>query len=202
MNKAIENCSPKFKKFFAWSCDFLKEHNKKLVIKNTKKIKYLEDGTYCSGWCTGEEIVVAAKHHMFQEVYCHEFCHMLQAIEKDPLWEQDNGKFWTNMVEGTLCIKDWDQAFGLIQLERDCERRTIQLSKKWDLFDTKKYAQKANLYLQYYQYVFLKKTWRSSTSIYKPNLVKVMPDKLLPLSKLQIIDMELMKLYEKEIGKK
>lgn len=196
--KYLNGCSKNFKKFFNWSIDYLGKYDKKVIIVNNKSV--VQDGIKCSGWCDDEEIVIARKNPFFQEVFVHEFCHMQQNIQESPYWK-DTSLFWRHLSKDKVAINSWDSVLDIISLERDCERRAISLSKKWKLFDNKIYAKRANLYLYYYQYVFLKRKWTNSTSIYHPYLVDVMPDKILPMSQFKTINMPLMQLFEDCIDK-
>jgi len=196
--KYLDGCSKNFKKFFDWSIDYLAKHEKKVVIVNSKSV--FQDGIRCSGWCDGNEIVVARKNKLFQEVYVHEFCHMQQNIEDSPYWK-DTSLFWRHLEKDKIAINSWDSVLDIIHLERDCEKRAIRHSKKWELFNNQIYAKTANLYLYYYQYVFLKRKWLNSTSIYHPFLIQEMPDKIVPLSEFKTINMPLMQLFEDCLGK-
>lgn len=197
--KYLDGCSRNFKKFFDWSIDYLGKHDKKVVIVNSKSV--VQDGIKCSGWCDDDEIVVARKNPLFQEVFVHEFSHMQQNIEQSPYWK-DTSLFWRHLSKDKVAINSWDSVLDIISLERDCEKRVVKHSKKWKLFDNNLYAKRANLYLYYYQYVFLKRRWTNSTSIYHPYLVDVMPEKILPMSQFKTIDMPLMQLFEDCIDKK
>lgn len=199
MKPILKGCSRNFKKFFEWSVDYLGKHDKKLIVSNTKYIK--SDGIKCSGWCDGEEIVIARKMPKFEETYVHEFSHMNQAVENSRYWFEDN-KFWEQLEKQTLQIRSWDEVLKVIALERDCERRAMKHSRDWDLFDDESYAQAANTYLYFYHFVFLKQKWVTSTTIYHPFIVNAMPKKLLPLSEFKSINMELMNLYNECLDRK
>jgi hypothetical protein len=199
MHSFLKGCSRNFKNFFSWSEEYLKKHEKKAIIVNKGAIQL--DGCRCGGWCDENEIVVARKNPLFEKVYVHEFSHMNQLIENSKYWVDDLG-FWDKLSKQKLQISSWEGALTIIALERDCERRSLAHSKKWELFDNEAYAQRANLYLYYYQYVFLKQKWVNSTSIYHPKLVNSMPKKLLPLSQFKTIDMQRMNLFEDCLDKK
>ncbi len=199
MNPCIKPLSKNFVPFFEWSQDFLKKHNKKLIIKNSRNISF--DNGKCSGWCDGKEMAVARHNPLFEQVYVHEFSHMNQAIEESPLWKDDY-LFWTHLQNNKVGIKSWDSITDLIALERDCEKRALKISDKWRLFDNEKYSQQANLYLYYYQYVFLKRKWVPSNTIYNKKLVAMMPTKILPVSKFKTVNMDIMMLFEQCLDKK
>ena len=191
--------NPNFIEFFEWAQAYLDKHNKCIQLVNRQNISY-ESGK-CSGWCDGQTIAVAIKNPLAEEVFVHEFCHMNQAIEKSQFWKEDYD-FWTLLEKKQLDIKHWDKIMDVIALERDCEKRALALSKKWSLFDNEDYAQKANAYLFYYHFIFLKQKWMDSTSIYHPFILEEMRKKLLPLNYFNDINMELMNLYNDCLDKK
>lgn len=195
----LSNCGKNFKDFFEWTTDYLHENNKKVKIVNKENVIF--EGSECSGWCDDNEIVVALKNPLFEQVYCHEFSHMTQVVENSPVWK-NNYKFWDDIKNKKFDKLNWDSVMEVIELERDCEIRSMKFSKKWDLFNNEVYARFANLYLYYYQYVFLTKTWVDSTSIYHPMLIDIMPTKIQSLQKFNLINMPLMTLYNECLHKK
>lgn len=197
--KQLESCSPNFRKFFNSATKYLEKHGKNVVIVNSRTIT--QDGVKCGGWCDGDEIVVAWKHHLFEEVFVHEFSHMQQAVENSPYWK-DTSLFWRHLEKDRIAINSWDSVLDIIALERDCEKRAVTHSKRWKLFDNEEYSKSANLYLHYYQYVFLKRKWLNSTRIYNPLLLQAMPDKIRPLADFKHLDMNLMSLFDKCLDKK
>lgn len=200
ISKTLEGCSKNFRRFFDWSLDYLCEHHKKVQIVNRRHV-IMNDSQKCSGWCDGSEIVVARKNPLFEQVYVHEFSHMTQAIEESPLWEEEFD-FWNLLYGKGLLVQDYERVFDVIALERDCEKRSVSFSKKWKLFDEEQYARQANVYLHYYQYLFLTNKWINSTSIYHPLLLQYMPEKIQPLHKFKNIDMDLMRLFYDCLDKK
>jgi hypothetical protein len=197
--KIINSCSDSFKEFFNWSKEYLKENDKKIIIKNTNFLR--SDGVRCGGLCYEDKIVMAFKNPLFEEIYVHEFSHMQQKIEGSKLWEYDSSFFWNSLAKNKTEINCWENVLGIIALERDCEKRALKHSKKWNLFNNEEYIKRTNLYLCFYQYVFLKRKWPNSTTIYIPDLIELMPKKLLPLSYFNKIDMELMKAFDYHIEK-
>lgn len=193
INKTLEGCSKNFKKFFDWSLDYLCEHKKKIQIVNRRHV-IMDNGQKCSGWCDGNEITIARKNPLFEQVYVHEFSHMTQAVEKSPYWEEEFN-LWELLYGKGLQLQNYEEVLEVIALERDCEKRAIKFASKWKLFDEKEYAKQANVYLHYYQFLFLTNKWINSTSIYHPLLLQYMPEKIQPLSKFDNIDMNLMRLF-------
>jgi hypothetical protein len=197
--KFLETCSPNFQKFFDWSKQYLAKHDKKVFVVNTKTVKM--DGVRCGGWCEDDKIVVAFKSRMFEETYTHEFSHMQQNVQNSPYWT-DTSLFWRHLAKDKVAMNSWDSVLAIIALERDCERRALKHSENWNLFDNADYAKHANIYLHFYQYVFLKRKWNNSTNIYRPELLELMPEKLKPISSFANIDMKLMGVFEECLGKR
>ena len=198
--KEIEHCSPNFKNFFKWTQEYLEEHGKEMILADAPQVKYSIGDTYCAGWCDGETIAAATQHHLFEETYAHEFSHMQQAVEGDPCWAADDNGFFEKLDANLIDVGDWSKVMEVLDLERNCEARTLVHSEKWGLFDAKQYARLANVYLVFYQYTFLKRKWIPSTTIYKPSIVNAMPDELIPLDNFKVIDMDMMMLYERELN--
>jgi hypothetical protein len=105
----------------------------------------------------------------FLEVLVHEFCHFLQFSEGDPKYTRLflNGE---NMLDelwswldgyGEMETKRKNLIFNsVIEMERDCEKRTIELIKKYSLpIDLDNYKNNAIMYLYYYTYAKKFRTW-------------------------------------------
>lgn len=197
--KLLETCSPNFQSFFKWSQEYLKKHGKICKISNTKSVKS-GDGK-CGGWCNEDEIRVAFNNPLFEPVYVHEFSHMQQNVEKSPLWDSYSSQFWWDMRDKKITLDSWDSLFSVIALEHDCESRVIEHSKKWNLFDNAEYARKANLYLHYHQYLFLRGKWITSTSIYHPILIRMMGGEIKDISEFKKIDIDMMKNFDEILYK-
>lgn len=132
----------------------------------------------CSGFFSGDndgetpELAVAIGGDMEQwlPVLVHESCHMDQWHEKSPLWESDNGDDPTSMIDEWISRSiEYDKKTinhmfkSTIALELDCEKRSVEKIKKYDLpinIDT--FIQKANAYLMFYLFCKKHRKWNSS----------------------------------------
>lgn len=140
-----------------------KKHN---VICDLRKTKYLRiDGLVCSGAFFPEgKLVVAMKNPDSYEVLVHEYCHMTQALENGDVWKNhqkiSNKEFtgWFNDKPSTN-IKQYIK--WIIAAELDNEKRSVKLIKKLklDFIDIDLYIKKANLYIQFYNWVLLHRKW-------------------------------------------
>lgn len=195
------NASPEnFEIFRAFAEDYCDRHNKTIKVYNRKSVT--ENGAKYGGWCDGETMVVASKNNLFEDLFVHEFSHMTQAVENAPIWQQ-RGDIWQGLSKNKIKISHWPDYLKTIELERDCERRSINFIRKFKIMDDGKYARRANLYLYYYQFVFLTNKWHDSTSIYQAEQIcELMPDKLLPAKIFNKIDMDVMQLFQKHFYKR
>jgi hypothetical protein len=202
LHSQTADCSPKFKKFFSYALDYLKDNNKELVIHPGEKIKYLEDPSECTGWCDGDSIEIARELKLFEETFVHEFCHMMQAVEDTYLWNQHQKcTFWDDLHSCDDNITFWNETYKTIRLERDCEKRVLDVNKIWELFDGELYAKQANAYLYFYHYVYLTRRWDLATTLYCDEILNVMPSKLLTPQQLKTINMDIMLVYDKVLKK-
>jgi hypothetical protein len=128
------------------------------------------DGNIVDGYFSDadNELVITTKD-CWPEILVHEFCHYLQWIEKC--------KYWTNLdIDDTNCLDlmwKWINheielskakrkiVFSRIRdMELDCERRTVELIKKYNLpINLKEYICFANVYIYYYNFARVTRKW-------------------------------------------
>jgi hypothetical protein len=180
-----------FEKFEKYAKSYCAKHHK--IITLVSKQTVYQDGFKqfkCAGFCDGHEMVVAKKNPRFHAVYVHEFAHLTQAVDCSSKWS-DPGDIWSDMEKGKVSLKRWGEFVKTIAVERDCERRALNLIKKFNITCPENYARNANIYLYYYHYVFLTGDWSGKKSIYDcKDLYNMMPKKLLPASHFNKINME------------
>jgi hypothetical protein len=105
----------------------------------------------------------------------------------------ESGDIWSALQKGKVSLAQWDEFVKVIAVERDCERRALNLIKKFNITSPEIYARNANIYLYYYQYVFLTKRWSRRKSLYEcEKLHDLVPENLLPASHFSNINMEVM----------
>lgn len=99
------------------------------------------------------------------EVLVHEYCHFEQWRKKVKVWKNsqlisvekfkyffDKNVKWSRSIQKYLDIT--------IDLELDCEKRSIKLIKKLNLpIDVEVYAKKANSYLYFYSFLKERRNW-------------------------------------------
>lgn len=143
------------------------------------------DGIKCSGYFDDTDLVVAGQKSDWVDVLVHESCHMDQWAEKHPLWGKADAGI--TMIErwctGTKYTEEKIiQSFkDTIELEWDCEKRSIKKIKKFRLdVSIPKYCQQVNSYLFSYWATYKNRKWYPFP-YNNPRIVRRMPDEILPL---------------------
>lgn len=182
-----------FKKFEKYAINYCKKHDKTITLVPQKTVSQEEFKDFkCAGFCDGDEMVVATKNQNFHTVFVHEFAHLTQAVERIPMWDE-SGDIWSAIQKGKVSLGKWDEFVNVIAVERDCERRSLNLIKKFNITNPEIYAQNANIYLYYYQYVFMTQRWSGRKSLYDcKELRNIVPKKLLSAKHFGNINMEVM----------
>jgi hypothetical protein len=192
----LKGRSKQFKDFYAFADEYRKKHGGVFDFRNSKRVRV--QSASCCGFFEedGKKIVSAALNPLFEQIFIHEFCHFQQYTKEAPAYTECDDKFWWDMEKKKIGIDAWDSTLSIIAMERDCEMRSIQMSKKFGgLFNEERYAQRANCYFYFYHYCFLVDSWSGTHKLYDSHLQKLMPTKILPMKTFQNIDMELMKEY-------
>lgn len=132
------------------------------------------DGMGCAGYFDGHPphfaIAVGKPFEDWLLVFAHEFCHFKQ-------WEEDAATFKKasddiellfEWVAGRIELDEetrWRHARVARDLEHDCESRVLANLESFGLLgliDPKQYAQKANSYFNFYNYVGARRAWYES----------------------------------------
>ena len=148
--------------------------------------KYLITGKATSvGWADDRELRIATKRPVstWMDVFVHETCHLDQQLHR-PLWhkykEDALGK-----VDDWLAGKrvDYIERYirQVIELEWDCERRSIRKIKRNKLpVNIKEYCQMANAYILGYHWTMANRKW-CKKSYETTRVWSRMPEKLISL---------------------
>lgn len=144
------------------------------------------------GWFGSEkdekEFVVAMKRDCAFEIFIHEYSHYLQ-------WKH-NRSFFNKKLKGCNILFDWldgkkysekvisKAVKDTIELEWDCEKKVLQLIKKYKLdVDIDTYIRGANCYLFFYHTVHKLNKWTGNgKSPYSPAMRKIVSNELKELS--------------------
>jgi len=135
----------------------------------------LPSGMKCNGYFIDNPIIkfACATQKPFANwfpIYVHEYGHFTQWRDKIPAWTDVwiDGLYYDNFLDQWLGYRQmrfapWKVARFIqagIALESDCERRVIDLIGKHSLpINKEEYAQKANSYVHFYNYIEENRKW-------------------------------------------
>lgn len=119
----------------------------------------------CSGYFDQAvpELKVAMGNKDWLSILAHEYSHMRQWIEKDPIWmkciEEKSYEEWERSIQGHEI--DIEYHFSNARdLELANEKRTVSLIKELNLpINVKDYIKRANSYIMFYNYMKITKRW-------------------------------------------
>jgi hypothetical protein len=149
-------------------------------------------GRYCGGKskCSGlfymnaneDPIIKVAKGGLDDEewfgVLIHEYSHFLQWRDDTKIWNKfcDYDITYSHLLLKPQKYKK--ELLALMDLELDCEKRTVNIIKNNNLFDHKKYAQSANGILYKYAFLYNYNEWPDDNRKYK-KVQRICPTTLL-----------------------
>ena len=174
----------KEERFIKWVKQQCRKYGVKVKLKNVSYLR-LSGNIRCSGYFDDAEtdtptLVVAMNRPDWIEILAHEYCHLTQWLEKQSIWFQagDSLPYIDEWLTGTE-VPDIEHHLGVARdLELDNEKRAVQLIKQWGLpINTKIYTQKANAYVQYYNYLYYTRRWHhpNNSPSKNPKVYKQMP---------------------------
>ncbi len=170
--------------------EICKEKNVKLTLSNTESVKYSKTIR-----------TSAMKSNDYLEILVHESCHLDQYFEDAELWDAcEKSDDVDNWIEG----KEYANIESLIKavknLEIDCEVRAVAKIKKYNLpINISEYTQKANAYIWFHNYLYLKRFWPKPETA--PNNLKIiwetMPKKF--LNNYDVLPKKIHNLFDKHV---
>lgn len=102
-------------------------------------------------------------------ILVHESCHMDQHLENCKVWQECTIKdhdacnildMWLSGVVDLNATQLEDTINRVLNMELDCERRSVEKIKKYKLpIDTTEYTQKANAYVYFYRAMMKTRKW-------------------------------------------
>lgn len=158
-----------------------KEHGVKCSLRNSTYVK-INNSAKCSGWFdeTIPELAVAMGAPQSMGVLAHEYSHLTQWVERIPLWIQAEKSLpivW-DWIDG----KDNDDIYYHLSVARDLEldneKRAVNIIQRFGLdIDVDLYIQKANAYVQFYNYLAISRRWSKPprTPYSNERLIAAMP---------------------------
>lgn len=116
-------------------------------------------------------------------IFVHLTCKMDQWLEKSDLWLESNSyQVLNDWLQGKDFPHEDIQALikKIILLQVDCEKRSIEKIKQNYLpIDTGTYAQRANAYIYFYQYMLKNRTWYKTAPYEISEILYYMPKEIL-----------------------
>ena len=149
------------------------EHGVKIIYADESTIPYPHTGYPVSGYFVdyGDPTLAVAKGKPYKEwvmILVHESSHMDQWIEKSKYWSNNfiNGRESVEYIDDWISGKEYsDKDIGdfikrSIDVELDCEKRTIDKLKKYNIdINIAEETQKANSYILFYNIVKEFRKW-------------------------------------------
>lgn len=161
----------------------LKYKDLKITFVPSESIKNFQATT--TGWASSKEIRIATALDIesWVSVFVHETCHVDQARQR-PEWH-DAMELAVGKLDHWLAGNKMDSIDSVvshvIEMEWDCERRTVRKIKHNELpLDLEDYIQKANSYILGYHWTRAHRKW-CQCSYKKESIWKSMPKKLISL---------------------
>lgn len=177
-----------YKPFMATVKRMCSKHGIELMLAPSKTVVITDSfSTDCSGYFDDTDKVLAVAcgkpFEQWIEILVHEYGHMQQWIhdERWEKWGRSCGELWSwidkEMIMNNSQLKGVID--NMIELERDCEIRALEVIKKYNLpINKAEYKRKANLYLYSYRLMPILKKF--PTGIYdNRQLVAMCPPRML-----------------------
>jgi hypothetical protein len=172
-----------------------------------QKGKYCGGKSKCSGlfYLNNDEvpiIKVAANNHIYSEesigILVHEYCHFLQWRDEVTVWADFDkyGVCFDSIIAHPSKYKK--ELINLINLELDCEKKSVRMIKLNNLLDHKQYAKIANAILYKYVYLYHFNEW-PEVAIEKSEVIKHCKTRFLKSAEEYLkIDKDIIKLCNKK----
>jgi hypothetical protein len=139
------------------------------------------------------------------EIFVHEYCHMLQAIDNTKVW-RDSSKpvdkifYWIDDNDEYPKPTKADIR-KVIAMESDCDRRAVEVIKNYKIpINVNRYIKRSNLYMWFYPEVHKRGKWVAKKKR-MPYMIKealdLAPAKFLPIEDYMTTPPELVKLFDK-----
>jgi hypothetical protein len=156
------------------------------------KTKQVDNGDHClcSGYFEDDSggsrarLVVAGKHPNWFETLVHEFNHLRQWKEHDPIWLNEHIHFWAWVSGETPKLSHRNVVMSvrrLRNLELDCEKRSVRMIRKYKLpIDIEHYIKGANAYVKFYTLLGKTGAWCTKSTYRTKKIMRYMPTRFMP----------------------
>jgi hypothetical protein len=154
---------------------------------DTVALNGVECGGYFMDTPNGVLAVAMGKQYLeWLPTFVHETCHKDQYVEKSPVWDlkikeyfnaNDILDMWLNQAVELTKPQLKSVLDQVIAVELDCEKRSIEKIKKYNLpIDQTEYIQKANAYVYYHFAIVRMREWGHKSVPYEnPKIWQKMP---------------------------
>ena len=149
-------------------------------------------GDYCAGYLevdhpSGRPMFAVACGRSIRNwllIFVHESCHLDQWLEQVPFWEvYVNGESTLDVMDQWLNLKvdlnsrELKAVFdNVIEIEADCERRSVEKIKQWDLpINIDSYIRKSNAYIWSYRLMQETRNWNHTAAYGHGPVWRAMP---------------------------
>ena len=187
----INSFDPKITDFLNFELQKCRDNHISIHMPKTKTV--IHANNHCGGYVDSSDQPVLAvacgkSIKTWLLIFIHETCHLDQYLEKSPIWDVTlNGVSATDLMDSwlnksiELTEAELKIVFdNIIELESDCERRSVEKIKQWSLpikIDT--YIRKSNAYVWSYRLIQETRNWEHSAMYTYGPVWRAMP-KLFP----------------------
>ncbi len=141
-----------------------KQYNVKLRLANSNSLN-IGMGRSAGYFDYGVLEIAVAKHHKdWLSILVHESCHLDQWVEKPSVWTKtitnNDDAYVFKWLQGKNIKFIKNNLDRTREMELDCERRALTKINLYNLpINTEIYVQKANAYVQFYNYLYESRKW-------------------------------------------
>jgi hypothetical protein len=163
-----------------------RKHNVSNTFDSWNKVPVLTVQNYNDDWVTNFENFI------------HEYCHFLQWKDKSDIYSDGliNLLLLDLYCEGKNATFTEEQLWAIQELELDCEKRVLELNKKFKLgIDEDRYIRETNAYIYSYRYSMEMKNNLAKVDYSEPKISRLFNPVLLTKDECQLDMPEYRKLY-------
>ncbi len=158
--------------------------NVSIKLSNTKTVLFSENSNdYSSGFfCDNPKefaVAVGKPQKEWFPIFIHEYNHFLQWKEQSKEWLNCDDVFFDHWLsDNTVNTRKVNKGIAsLITLELDCEKRSVEMIKKFKLnIDTEHYIKCANSYVLFYNILKEKRQWYDKAPYTVDEIIDIMPN--------------------------